>query len=521
MSLNIYRSTGWRCAAVVVCLLLTAPGCGDASRSEPQVPLKTAGGDDTPPPPLPVSETWDVLTMFGQRAGYQRTRVANAIEGDRKVVRTESLMHLDMQRFGQATQSPEIRVLSVESPEGQLIRFESVSTLGPQSMKTVGEVVGNRLKLVPTGPGPAEPEWRDWSPEIGGPFAVEQSLERKPMQPGEERSLRAIVPALNEVATIRLVAQKYEPARLLGGDVELLRVELTMDLGKDRKLEETRWTNRAGETLRTRSPTMNVEAYRSTEAVALAKDDAPKPDLSNSMLVPVGRRIEKPQQTLRIRYRVELKGGDPAAVFVGGPSQLVESIDANSARITVYAIRPGRQDGNAAAPADPPAAGDREPNQWIQSAEPPIVADARQVAAEEKDPWKLSLALAAYVLREVRFSYSQAFASAADVAKLREGDCTERAVFLAALARARGIPARTAVGLIYVEAKQPAMCYHMWNEVYVDGRWIPLDANAGGATGAAYLKIAQSDLKGVSSATCFLPVAQVFSQLKIEIEDVE
>ena len=41
-------------------------------------------------------------------------------------------------------------------------------------------------------------------------------------------------------------------------------------------------------------------------------------------------------------------------------------------------------------------------------------------------------------------------ATAAEVARSREGDCTEHAVLLAALARARGIPARVAMGLVYV-----------------------------------------------------------------------
>ena len=430
-----------RCAMAALCLLLlTVLGCGESSYSQPQVPPKTTADDDTPPPPLPVSETWDVLMMSGRRAGYQWTRVSNAIEDGRKAVHTESLAHFDVQRFGEATKSPEIRVLVVESPDGHLLRFENTATLGPQSVKTVGEVIGKQLKISLAGNAAAKPEWRDWSPGISGPFAVEQSLLHKPLQPGEKRSLRAFLPALNEVAAVSLTAGKHEPVKLLNGSVELLRIDATIDLGKSGKLEETRWINRAGETLKTHSPTMNVETYRSTEAVALAKDDVPKPDLANSMLVPVARRIEHPQQTLRIRFRVRLKGGDPAAVFVGGPSQRVESLDANTARITVYAVRPGRKDGNAAAPADPPTADDREHNQWIQSAEPAIVAEARQVAAEEKDPWKLALAMAAYVLREVRSSYSQAFASAADVVKLREGDCTERALFLAALARARGIP---------------------------------------------------------------------------------
>ena len=103
----------------------------------------------------------------------------------------------------------------------------------------------------------------------------------------------------------------------------------------------------------------------------------------------------------------------------------------------------------------------------------------------------------------------------------RKGDCTEHAVLLAALCRARGIPARVAIGLSYVSAAK-GFGYHMWNEVWIDGTWAPLDATlAQGGIGAAHLKLGDSSLKGTSAFGTFLPVAQVIGQLKIEILEVE
>ena len=86
-----------------------------------------------------------------------------------------------------------------------------------------------------------------------------------------------------------------------------------------------------------------------------------------------------------------------------------------------------------------------------------------------------------------------------------KGDCTEHAVLLAALCRARGIPARVAIGLVYVSAAQ-GFGYHMWNEVWIDGGWIPLDATiARGGTGAAHLKLADSSLKARPRSARFCP----------------
>ena len=62
----------------------------------------------------------------------------------------------------------------------------------------------------------------------------------------------------------------------------------------------------------------------------------------------------------------------------------------------------------------------------------------------------------------------------------------------------------------------------MWTEVYIDGRWIPLDATLGdGGIGAAHLKQGQSALEGVSAYLACLPAAQVVGRLKIEVLEAE
>ncbi len=62
----------------------------------------------------------------------------------------------------------------------------------------------------------------------------------------------------------------------------------------------------------------------------------------------------------------------------------------------------------------------------------------------------------------------------------------------------------------------------MWNEVWIDGRWMPLDATiAQGRIGAAHLKLGHSNLKAGGAFGTFLSVAQVIGQLKIEILEVQ
>jgi transglutaminase-like putative cysteine protease len=61
------------------------------------------------------------------------------------------------------------------------------------------------------------------------------------------------------------------------------------------------------------------------------------------------------------------------------------------------------------------------------------------------------------------------------VLRARRGDCNEHTALYLALARAAGIPARSAAGLAFVNGK---FYYHAWPEIYL-ARWVPVDPTFG------------------------------------------
>jgi hypothetical protein len=390
-------------------------------------------------------------------------------------------------------------------------------------MRETGEVRGDHLDIRVAGSLPAAPSdvTLAWKPGDGGPTAAEESLSRRPMQPGERRKLQVLEPAVNLVTEVEMTARDFEPTATPSGVRRLLRVERVTRLPGGQKLEEdTIWCDRTGEAMKTLVSGAGLESYRASKAEALENADAAEFDLLAAAKVPVDRPRADPHQMRQVRYRIRLKRSDPAGLLITGPTQAVRPIDPHTAEITVYAIRPGQPDGNRDAPADPPGAGDRRPNSFIQSDDPLVVSLAEKAAGKERDPWPTAVALEHFVDEYVtKKDFAQVFASAAEVAKSREGDCKAHAMLLAALARARGIPARVAMGLVYLKGSQ-AFFYHMWTEVYIDGRWVPIDGTLGrGGLGAGHLKLAQSNLGGASALAAFLPVAQVFGQMQIEMLD--
>jgi transglutaminase-like putative cysteine protease len=77
------------------------------------------------------------------------------------------------------------------------------------------------------------------------------------------------------------------------------------------------------------------------------------------------------------------------------------------------------------------------------------------------------------------------------------------------------------MGLVYYAPAQ-GFAYHMWNEVWINDQWIPMDATLGrGGIGAAHLKVADSDLSSASPVSALLPVIDVIGQLELEIISVE
>ena len=136
-------------------------------------------------------------------------------------------------------------------------------------------------------------------------------------------------------------------------------------------------------------------------------------------------------------------------------------------------------------------------NNFIQANDSRVIQHARKASAGTISPTRVAKSMESYVFKKLnKKNFSTAMASAAEVAKDLQGDCTEHSVLLAAMLRARNIPSRVAVGLVYSEPLQ-AFAGHMWTEAWLNGKWVPLDATLGrGGIGAAHIKLGDSSLKG-------------------------
>jgi hypothetical protein len=515
-------------------------GCQRSPAIAPPVPKNQATAQIDPPAapksPAPVfaeppadnldggrliEETWDAVSMQDTRVGFARTTVASVQENGRDLIRTSSLLHMEINRDGNPT-TQEMVLTSYDTPDGQLVRFDSQMSSGSSPIKVVGAVNNGQLGIDQTTLGRTQSIKIPWQPAWGGFFAQEQSLRRQPLKPGEKRTIHCLLPGLNIPGDVHFEALTQESVELPAGKQTLLKIKSVMEAGPS-KIESLLWANDRGEVLKMIAPTIQQEVVRTTKADALNPPAGGSFDLITSPTVKITGPLVPTPNTTRAVYRAHLKTGQIAGLFTDCPSQRVKPIDNQTAELTVLA---SSVVGTLRVPSlpnnSPPTDNDLHPNNFIQSDDPVIHQLAAHVAPRETDPWAIACALEKFVSQAVNNkNFSTAFATAAEVARSLEGDCTEHAVLMAALCRARKIPARTAFGLIYYPPEK-GFAYHMWNEVWIADRWIPMDSTLGlGGIAADHIQLGHSNLAGSSTLADLLSVIQVFNQLELEVLAIE
>ncbi len=160
----------------------------------------------------------------------------------------------------------------------------------------------------------------------------------------------------------------------------------------------------------------------------------------------------------------------------------------------------------------------------------------RQLIAEAlgEDPLALDPIEQSHRLRDFVHLYIEkkdlaiGFATAGEVARTAQGDCSEHAVLLAAMLRGVEIPSRTVSGLLYVEeflGHIGVFGYHMWTQAWLPSplgeHWVDLDATlVDREFDAAHIALAYSSLSDRSMVNDLVALAPLFDRLQVKILEV-
>lgn len=150
----------------------------------------------------------------------------------------------------------------------------------------------------------------------------------------------------------------------------------------------------------------------------------------------------------------------------------------------IFEIEHRKYNGENAPPFPPSFKGEKdllpylEPEDFIESADPVLIARAEEITKGAKDAWEAAIRLSEWVANEISYDIPGG-GGARNTYDLRVGECGAHSRLFAAFCRAVGIPARVVWGCMLVPNRGGSFGQHGWNEIYMgQGRWIPIDTTA-------------------------------------------
>ena len=469
-----------------------------------------------------VEETWDIMQIQGQKSGHTYT-ITDQVENNGRVdTRTKATAEVSLKRFNQST-NVKSTLETRETPDGKLYYTDYSMMMSGQETRTVGELQGDgKFMLTLSTQGKTTKSEIQWKDSIVGPAGSERLIKEKKLKPGETLTYESFSPDVSKLCTFTVKAiAREEIVTFDGKKVDALKVEEKNSAVPF--ITSVNWIDDNGVRLKS-SVTIpglgDMVSFRTTKEKALEGVADARVDVGIQSLIIPDKKITGMHAKKSVTYKFELASKEDAALIPADWYQEKLGQDDNILTVKIRQVVPSADEDKV----DPNVAEEfLKPNGFIQSDNPKIIAAAKEGIGEAKTPWEKAKNLEKYVNKKIKKkNYSTGFATAAEVIDTCEGDCTEHSVLLTACCRAAGVPARGAMGLVYVE-QENFFGYHMWSEVNIGGKWYPIDAVFGyGHATAGHIKIGDGSLKGVSAMETFIPVLNVMGKLKkIKVDSIE
>ncbi len=473
-----------------------------------------------------LADDWGIIQIGGADVGYVRTKAERAADEAGPLLRLTIEMEMKLRRMGTTIEIKTTQV-SHEREDGRLVRLDSRAVMSTQEQVTEVTFEEGKAIVATTVMGRRRESKVDCPDDVVGMVQIDRLTRALSREAGATVSAKTFSPDTGGVTVITMTSAGAEETMLRDGTrKKLWKYTTTMNT---LPIVTTVWADGQGLPIKTEVPMagMVMEMFAAPKAEALKAamggGELP-PDVFEKTLIVAAHPVACPRAAEGALLRLRAREGTARVPDLSAATQTVEKGDHDDAKTALLRIRrltppPGRTGTRPLDVVPQELADSLRPNSLIQSDAPEIVAIAQEVVGEEADAWRAAQMLERWVHDNItNKNMDVAFASALEVCKNREGDCTEHAVLLAALCRAAGIPADVVMGVVYIGSVWGG---HAWSRVNIDGAWYPLDGTNGyGFVDALHLEFDNATLKDAAFATELAGVLLSLGTLDIEILEV-
>ena len=453
---------------------------------------------------------WRGVYYRGEKIGFTVSQTVPNDEG----FDLEEDGRLQMSLLG-ATTAATIRTTAHVDKAFTLHAFEFSLDPGTGPIEIRGRVDGRRLSLDVKTPSGTRSEVRELDEPPALSLNISRRLANGGLKTGAKYQWTVFDPATLRNSKVKVEVGRRELVRGAGAaPLPAFRVEMEFA-----GLRTSSWVTDTGEVVREESPLGLITVRESADSArAMAVSRRMQVDLLQTAAVAPRMKTPIPEPRDVRLMRIRLGGADFSATELeGGAQHLVGNV---LELRDPQALKPER--------ADPDASRYLAAEAFLESDAPEIIAEAQKAVIGVTGTRARAEKLTRYVNALLDKKPTVSLPSAREVLRTKVGDCNEHTALYVAMARALGIPARIAVGLVYIHG---AFYYHAWPEVYISegsgfrvqgsaaterGLWLPVDPTLNEfPANATHLRLARG---GLDKQTVILPM---MGRLTMDVLDVE
>lgn len=425
---------------------------------EPGVLVDVDGHQDT-------HTQWLSVLMGGRKVGH--ARFDRLTTTDRVI--TRQVMSFEMGRDGVSV-SMTTDETHEESPSGQPLAFSNVSRISGLEMRMNGTRQPDGRFAVQSGAaGQLRDSVMEWPEGALLAWGMERQMLAAGIAPGTKGTAISYQSLMQTAVPIDYEIIGPVTLDMPQGQVELIEVHQIMHLAGSRS-ESRAWMDTD---LLMQRMTMDImgqtlELLACDRACAEAPNQPAEILLNALVAVPHTLQPDELSKPLVVGLRSEM----PISDWPGIDGQRLQSVGGNRYRLLTG------MDEKSGDPVAAPSERDLQRTDWLNHDAPEVQALLVDLELDS-DPAQRMRQLQNLVNRHIANKNLRiGYASASDAARLREGDCTEHAVLLAALGRAAKVPTRVVTGLAYTSdfGGKPSLVPHAWTAAWTGKHWQAFDA---------------------------------------------
>ena len=475
-----------------------------------------------------LDDGWYALHLGGAKAGWVHQVTRRHGDGDTARYESEMTMYLAMLRGGAKIEIEQSQHM-VEDASGRVMRVATRTKMGATESAKEIVVAGDSMTITE---GRHERE-APYPKDALGTFAAQRLAERLVADGSRDLTVKIFSPDAPERAhPMKVRIGEKERVNVNGIERELLAVTTVLTLSGFEVGTATWVDPESYEVVVSETTVPMLGKMRQTRTTkALAQMDVEPSEVFASSFVSPDRAIAGPRELRRATFRLRSTSEKvPLGVVPDGVGQTATVEEDGAVVVTIDTAVPEAARSHAL-PLEVPEElrPELRANPWLEIDDERIVALAKRAVEGKTTAYDAARAIEAFVDEYIdQKSFGVAFATAAETARDRQGDCTEHGVLAAALARAAGLPSRVAIGCAYVGAEAAGalpeaekfprgiFAFHLWTEVWVGDRWIAIDA-AMGAMDATHIALARTNLNEDGVTDSVIGLLSFMGNLSIEV----